>query len=94
MKRTAPALAWAWIALVTSIWAASPSLRQTSPELGELLDVTLGQATRQVFEDEADRRAALGLAEVQRLQLHLLGYVAQDAGDVAAEEAQARCRRR
>ena len=30
MKRMAPALAWAWIALVISIWADSPSLRVTS----------------------------------------------------------------
>ena len=29
-KRTAPALAWAWMAFVISIWAASPSLRVTS----------------------------------------------------------------
>ena len=34
-----------------------------------------------------DRRAALRLAELQRLQQHLLGDVAQHAGDVAAVQA-------
>ena len=88
MKRTAPALAWAWIALVISIWAASPSLRLTSSSWRELLDVALGEAARQVLEDEGDGAAALGLAELERLQQHLLGHLAQDAGEVAAVDAE------
>ena len=88
MKRIGPALAWAWIALVISICAASPSLRVTSASARELLDVALGQAARQVLEDEGDGGAALHLAELQRLQQRLLGHVAQHAGHVAAVQPQ------